>query len=133
MADKVAIQVQDLQKRFGDIEAVGGIDFEVQSGEIFSLLGPNGAGKTTTISIISCLLRPDGGDVRVLGSSVLDDPQVVKSFFGVVPQEIALLLEYHHGPTNGCLRRLKGILNGWTVVSLPIAFRAEDHVNPGRP
>lgn len=90
MVDKVAIQVNDLQKGFGDIQAVGGIEFEVKAGEIFSLLGPNGAGKTTTISIISCLLRPDGGDVQVLDTSILDDPQAVKAFLGVVPQEIAL-------------------------------------------
>jgi ABC-2 type transport system ATP-binding protein len=90
MADKVAIQVYELQKSFGEIEAVARVDFKVKEGEIFSLLGPNGAGKTTTISIISCLLRPDDGDVRVLGSSILEDPQAVKSFLGVVPQEIAV-------------------------------------------
>jgi ABC-2 type transport system ATP-binding protein len=90
MTDRVAIQVKDLHKRFGDLEAVGGINFEVKAGEIFSLLGPNGAGKTTTISIISCLLRPDGGDVQVLSTSILDDPQAVKAFLGVVPQEIAV-------------------------------------------
>ena len=90
MTEESAILVRDLHRSFGDIEAVGGIDFEVKPGEIFSLLGPNGAGKTTTISIISCLLRPDGGDVQVLGASILDDPQAVKAFLGVVPQEIAV-------------------------------------------
>ncbi len=90
MVDQVAIHVGDLQKRFGDIQAVVGIDFEVKAGEIFSLLGPNGAGKTTTISIISCLLRPDAGDVQVLGTSVIDEPQAVKANLGVVPQEVAV-------------------------------------------
>jgi len=90
MSEESAILVRDLHRSFGDIEAVGGIDFEVKAGEIFSLLGPNGAGKTTTISIISCLLRPDEGDVQVLGTSILDDPQAVKAFIGVVPQEIAV-------------------------------------------
>ena len=90
MAENVAIHVQDLQKSFGEIEAVGGIDFEVEAGEIFSLLGPNGAGKTTTISIISCLQSPDRGDVNVLGDSILNDPQAVKASIGVVPQEIAV-------------------------------------------
>ena len=90
MTEESAILVRDLHRSFGDIEAVGGIDFEVKPGEIFSLLGPNGAGKSTTISIISCLLRPDGGDVQVLGASILDNPQAVKAFLGVVPQEIAV-------------------------------------------
>jgi len=90
MSEESAILVRDLHRSFGDIEAVGGIDFEVKAGEIFSLLGPNGAGKTTTISIISCLLKPDEGDVQVLGTSILDDPQAVKAFLGVVPQEIAV-------------------------------------------
>ncbi len=85
-----AIRVVDLHKYFGDIRAVDGISFTVQEGEIFSLLGPNGAGKTTTISIISCLLKPDRGDVEVMGYSVLKNPQQVKAQIGVVPQEIAI-------------------------------------------
>jgi len=85
-----AIEVQNLHKYFGEVKAVDGIDFTVQAGEIFSLLGPNGAGKTTTISMISCLLRPNEGDVLVLGHSVRKDPQAVKACLGVVPQEIAL-------------------------------------------
>ena len=85
-----AIEVLDLYKSFGETKAVCGVSFEVQPGEIFSLLGPNGAGKTTTISMLSCLLRPDQGDARVLGHSIRDDPQGVKSALGVVPQELAL-------------------------------------------
>jgi len=85
-----AIEVLNLHKYFGEVKAVDGIDFTVQAGEIFSLLGPNGAGKTTTISMISCLLRPNVGDVLVMGHSVRKDPQAVKACLGVVPQEIAL-------------------------------------------
>ncbi len=66
------------------------LSFEVQEGEIFSLLGPNGAGKTTTISILCCLLRPDSGEARLLGHSILTEPGEVKKLLGVVPQEIAL-------------------------------------------
>lgn len=90
MENNKAIQVQQLHKDFGEIHAVDGISFEVQAGEIFSLLGPNGAGKTTTISMISCLLQPNEGDVLVLGHSVRREPQKVKEFIGVVPQEIAI-------------------------------------------
>jgi len=85
-----AISVQDLQKSFGENHAVQGLSFEVEEGEIFSLLGPNGAGKTTTISMLSCLLRPDGGDALIMGHSIRTGDMGVKSVLGVVPQEIAL-------------------------------------------
>ncbi|HEX2995675.1 MAG TPA: ATP-binding cassette domain-containing protein [Anaerolineales bacterium] len=88
--DQIAISVQDLRKSFGENHAVQGVNFEVKQGEIFSLLGPNGAGKTTTISMLSCLLRPDGGDARIMGHSISTEAMGVKSVLGVVPQEIAL-------------------------------------------
>jgi ABC-2 type transport system ATP-binding protein len=90
MTNLPAIEVQDLHKAFGETQAVQGVSFTVQPGEIFSLLGPNGAGKTTTISMLCCLLRPNQGDARVLGHSILSDPMGVKSVLGVVPQDIAL-------------------------------------------
>src|SRR5512147_1254839 len=90
MNDVPAIEVIDLRKSFGENHAVQGVSFEVGQGEIFSLLGPNGAGKTTTISMLSCLLRPDDGDARVMGHSIRGDQMGVKSVLGVVPQEIAL-------------------------------------------
>ena len=71
MNNNYAIQVQNLQKTFGENKAVQGVSFEVQEGEIFSLLGPNGAGKTTTISMLCCLLRPDEGDALIMGHSIL--------------------------------------------------------------
>ncbi len=88
--NQIAISVQDLHKSFGETQAVQGISFDVSQGEIFSLLGPNGAGKTTTISMLSCLLRPNEGDARVMGHSISTDAMGVKSVLGVVPQEIAL-------------------------------------------
>ena len=63
-----AIAVRDLRKSYGALEAVGGIDFEVQRGEVFGLLGPNGAGKTTTVEILEGYRPRDGGDVEVLGA-----------------------------------------------------------------
>src|ERR1700694_6117147 len=71
MANPV-IQVENLVKRYGDVEAVRGVSFNVQEGEVFGLLGPNGAGKTTTVEILEGLRNPDGGSVRVCGF----DPQV---------------------------------------------------------
>jgi ABC-2 type transport system ATP-binding protein len=85
-----AIQVQNLQKHFGDFVAVKGVNFEVNQGEIFSLLGPNGAGKSTSISMLSCLLQPTAGDACIMGHSILKEPQAVKSVIGIVPQDIAL-------------------------------------------
>jgi ABC-2 type transport system ATP-binding protein len=90
MSNSAAIEVLNLVRSFGETKAVQGISFEVSQGEIFSLLGPNGAGKTTAISILSCLLRPDEGDARIMGHSILTHPNEVKAVLGVVPQEIAL-------------------------------------------
>jgi ABC-2 type transport system ATP-binding protein len=90
MSNSPAIEVLNLHKSFGENKAVQGVDFTVQQGEIFSLLGPNGAGKTTTISMLSCLLRPDEGDARVMGHSIREDSMGVKSALGYVPQEIAV-------------------------------------------
>lgn len=90
MRNGSAIQVQDLHKSFGDIDAVQGVSFDVQAGEIMSLLGPNGAGKSTTISMLACLLRPTQGDALVMGHSILRRPMEVKAAIGVVPQEVAL-------------------------------------------
>ena len=88
--DQSAISVQELRKSFGENHAVQGVSFDVAPGEIFSLLGPNGAGKTTTISMLSCLLRPDHGEARIMGHSIRTEGMGVKSMLGVVPQEIAL-------------------------------------------
>jgi ABC-2 type transport system ATP-binding protein len=90
MSEVPAIEVLDLHKSFGENQAVQGVSFEVKQGEIFSLLGPNGAGKTTTISMLSCLLRPNDGDARIMGHSIRTDAMGVKSVLGVVPQDLAL-------------------------------------------
>src|SRR5690606_29525843 len=65
--EKPMIVVQDLVKRYGDLEAVRGIHFEVREGEIFGLLGPNGAGKTTTIKMVLRLIFPSAGSIRIFG------------------------------------------------------------------
>ena len=84
------LEVQNLVKNYGDFQAVKGISFDIQEGEIFSLLGPNGAGKTTTISMLSTLYEPTSGDASIAGHSVRREPMAVRNLIGVVPQEIAL-------------------------------------------
>ncbi|MGQ0550729.1 MAG: ABC transporter ATP-binding protein [Armatimonadota bacterium] len=81
------VSVRDLRKRYGDVEAVRGVSFAVESGEIFGILGPNGAGKTTTLEIIEGLRRSDEGTVVVNGIDVRRDPNGVKAIIGVQLQE----------------------------------------------
>ena len=83
------VQVQDLRKRYGEIEAVRGISFTVEQGEVFGMLGPNGAGKTTTVEILEGLRRADGGSAVVAGVDVRADPSGVKRRIGVQLQSSA--------------------------------------------
>ena len=84
------LEVQNLVKNYGDFQAVKGVSFNIEEGEIFSLLGPNGAGKTTTISMLSTLYTPTSGDAVIGGHSVTKDPMAVRGVIGVVPQDLAL-------------------------------------------
>jgi ABC-2 type transport system ATP-binding protein len=83
------VSVRDLRKKYGQIEAVAGISFDVQQGEVFALLGPNGAGKTTTVEILEGLRQADGGSATVAGVDVTKDPTKVKSLIGVQLQSSA--------------------------------------------
>jgi ABC-2 type transport system ATP-binding protein len=85
-----AIEIRGLRKRYGDLEAVNGIDLEVQAGEIFGFLGPNGAGKSTTIKILCTLVRPTAGDALVAGYNVVEDRTEVRRHIGLVFQEPTL-------------------------------------------
>jgi len=84
------VETRGLRKAYGKIEAVRGIDLEVQPGEIFGFLGPNGAGKTTTISILCTLVRKTGGEARVAGIDVDADPAAVRKRIGLVFQDPSL-------------------------------------------
>jgi len=83
-----AIEFRDVHKRFGELQALAGIDLDVQKGEFFGLLGPNGAGKTTLISILAGLVRADRGIARVMGHDVRSDYRAARRSLGVVPQEL---------------------------------------------
>jgi len=84
------IEVRGLVKRYGDLVAVDGIDFDVAPGEVFGLLGPNGAGKTTTVEILEGLREPDSGQVNVLGIDVATGADALKPRIGVSLQTAAL-------------------------------------------
>jgi ABC-2 type transport system ATP-binding protein len=85
-----AIKVQALEKRYGEIEAVRGVSFQVEAGEMFAFLGPNGAGKTTTISMLCTLVRPTSGRAWVGGYDVVAAPAEVRRRIGLVFQETTL-------------------------------------------
>jgi ABC-2 type transport system ATP-binding protein len=87
---KRMIEAVELTKHFKQHKAVNGVNLYLEKGEIVGLLGPNGAGKSTTISMISTLIPPTSGDVRLNNESVIKHPEKMRKVLGVVPQEIAL-------------------------------------------
>jgi ABC-2 type transport system ATP-binding protein len=87
------VEVRDVRKAFGQIRALSGVSFEVESGELFGLLGPNGAGKTTTIRVLTGLSRCDSGTVKVAGVDCSRNPRAALDLIGVVPDESNLYPE----------------------------------------
>ena len=85
-----AVSVERLEKTLGKNKVLRGISFQAQPGEIFGLLGPNGAGKTTTLRLISTLLSPDAGTVKVLGFDTRTAPEEVRRRVGVVTADIGV-------------------------------------------
>jgi len=83
-----AIRIERVAKRFGGLDALGGVSLDIEQGEFFGLLGPNGAGKTTLISIIAGLTRPTSGAAHVMGHDVIKEYRQARRSLGVVPQEL---------------------------------------------
>ncbi|HLI39327.1 MAG TPA: ATP-binding cassette domain-containing protein [Streptosporangiaceae bacterium] len=118
-----AISVAGLRKSFGGTVVLDGIDLTVAEGTIFALLGPNGAGKTTIVRILSTLIGADGGEIRVAGHNLAEDPDAVRAAIGVTGQfsavdglltgeeNLRLMADLHHlGRTEG-RRRVAGLLD----------------------
>ncbi|RFA12071.1 ABC transporter ATP-binding protein [Subtercola boreus] len=124
-----ALSLVGLVKRFGSTVAVDGVDLEVQRGGFYGIVGPNGAGKTTTLSMITGLLRPDSGEIRVNGLDVWADPVAAKRSIGVLPDKLRLfdrltgrqLLHY-----SGSLRGLDGRAVRERADELAEAFGLQD-------
>ncbi|MDL5057027.1 ABC transporter ATP-binding protein [Geitlerinema calcuttense] len=85
-----AVVIENLQKRYGSIEAVKNVSLQVEPGEIFGILGPNGAGKTTTLRCLCTLSAPDAGKIEVSGISAISNPKAARQLLGYVAQEVAL-------------------------------------------
>ncbi|MDO9598114.1 MAG: ABC transporter ATP-binding protein [Azoarcus sp.] len=83
-----AIRIASVTKHYGQLQALGGVDLDIEQGEFFGLLGPNGAGKTTLISSLAGLVRPDGGTIEIMGHDVVTDYRNARRNLGVVPQEL---------------------------------------------
>jgi ABC-2 type transport system ATP-binding protein len=99
MSDVPAIKADGLVKHYGKTKALDGLDLIVPAGTVYGLLGPNGAGKTTAVRILATLLRPDGGQARVLGRDVVADAPAVRRTIGLTGQ-YAALDEYLTGRAN---------------------------------
>src|ERR1043165_5152616 len=85
-----AIVVEGLQKSYGSVRALCGVDFTARTGSVLGLLGPNGAGKTTAVRILATLLEPDGGSARVAGLDVVRDAAALRAQIGLAGQYAAV-------------------------------------------
>lgn len=90
MSEDNIIEVENLVKRYGDKNALDGIDMHVKKGEMYAFLGPNGAGKTTTVRVLSTLTNYDSGTVKINGFDILKNPIEAKGSIGVIQQQISL-------------------------------------------
>jgi ABC-2 type transport system ATP-binding protein len=115
------IEVKNLVKKFGDFTAVNNISFNVKKGEIFAFLGPNGAGKTTTIKILTTLLSPTSGNVRINGFSPVAEQNKVRHSFGIVFQDPSLdeeLTAYENMEFHAVLYNIKPKISKERIIEL---------------
>jgi ABC-2 type transport system ATP-binding protein len=126
------IQVADLVKTFGEFTAVDRVSFEVAQGEIFAFLGPNGAGKTTTIKMLTTLLRPSGGALKIDGMDPTEHPHEVRKRFGIVFQDPSLdgdMTAYENMELHGVFYHLPGKTRAARIEQLLRLFELWDRRN----
>ena len=82
-----AVEVKNLVKRYGEVEAVKGVSFSVEENEIFGLIGPNGAGKTTILRILATLIKKDGGEVKIFGYELGKNDDEIRKIISYLPEE----------------------------------------------
>jgi len=124
MQQEIAINTKGLTKSYGRVKALLGVDLQVQCGEIFGFLGPNGSGKTTTIRCMLDLIRPDSGEIRVLGIDPQRDSVGLRSKVGYLPGELQLESNFTVEGQLRYLNRLRGRVVDWDFVH-SIASRIE--------
>ncbi|OZG72528.1 multidrug ABC transporter ATP-binding protein [Hahella sp. CCB-MM4] len=112
------IKLQDLEKSYGNLHAVKGISFEVKPGEVLGFLGPNGAGKSTTMRMITGYIQPTRGNISVMGTDVLSNPQKAQEIMGYLPEGAPLYGEM----TVAAFLRFVGQVRGMTAQRLNERF-----------
>ncbi|MFO7538246.1 MAG: ABC transporter ATP-binding protein [Chloroflexota bacterium] len=117
MSDEKAILTSGLTKSYGPVQALRGVDLEVEKGTIFGFLGPNGAGKTTTIRCLLDLIRPQAGSIRVLGLDPQADPVAVRARVGYLPGELNVESNQTAQQALRYFNELRGNKSDWSFVS----------------
>jgi lipooligosaccharide transport system ATP-binding protein len=137
VSDTALIHARGLLKRFGDLVAVDGIDFDVQRGEAFGFLGPNGAGKSSTMRMIGCVSPPSGGTLSILGLDPVKNGSEIRARLGVVPQQDTLDTELTvrenviiYGRYFGLSRKECRVRADRLLEFVQLSDRAKDRVEP---
>ncbi|MCD6425478.1 MAG: ABC transporter ATP-binding protein [Anaerolineales bacterium] len=116
MNDSNAIQVKDLEKFYGKVHALRGVDLEVKRGEVYGFLGPNGAGKTTAIRCMLDLIRPQSGSISMLGINPQEEPEAVKERVGYLPGELHVDENMTARQVFRFFNRLRGNRSDWEFI-----------------
>ncbi len=116
MNDSIAIQIKDLEKFYGKVHALRGVDLEVKRGEVYGFLGPNGAGKTTAIRCMLDLIRPQSGTLSVLGLNPQEEPEAIKELVGYLPGELHVDENMTARQVFRFFNRLRGNRSNWDFI-----------------
>jgi ABC-2 type transport system ATP-binding protein len=116
MNDNIAIQVKNLEKFYGKVHALRGVDLEVKRGEVYGFLGPNGAGKTTAIRCMLDLIRPQAGSISVLGLNPQKEPEAIKARVGYLPGELHVDENMTAQQVFRFFNRLRGNRSDWAFI-----------------